>query len=203
MDPPLDQMSSVPAQVDAVTVESRHPTLWQAVLADAEITTRFRMEEWKVRSRAGAICQALRLMWVSDAFLAQCLYRVKTRFQVLGIPVLPRIAHRLAMISAQVCIGDPVVVQPGIYLAHGQVVIDGIVHVDAGAVIFPWVTIGLQAGNLQGPTIERDVHIGTGAKILGPVTIGAGAHIGANAVVVHDVRPASTVVGIPAREQRA
>jgi len=61
------------------------------------------------------------------------------------------------------------------------------------------VTIGLRAGNFRGPTIGRDVHIGTGAKVIGPVTIGAGARIGANAVVVDDVAERATVVGIPAR----
>ena len=65
--------------------------------------------------------------------------------------------------------------------------------------IFPWVTVGLRAGNFQGPTIRRGVHIGTGAKVIGPVTVGAGAQIGANAVVVTDVAPHTTVVGSPAR----
>ncbi len=140
-------------------------------------------------------------MWVSDAFFAHALYRAKARMQSLGIPVLPRLAHRLAMMTAQVCIGDPVVMQPGVYIAHGQIVIDGFVEIRRGAVLFPWVTIGLRAGDFRGPSIGRDVHIGTGAKIIGPVTIGAGARIGANAVVVDDVGPRTTVVGIPARSK--
>jgi serine O-acetyltransferase len=140
-------------------------------------------------------------MWVSDAFLAQALYRAKARLQSLGVPILPRLAHRLAMMTGQVCIGDPVVMQPGVYIAHGQVVIDGFVKIGPGVVFFPWVTIGLRAGNFHGPTIGRDVHIGTGAKVIGPVTVGAGARIGANAVVVDDVAERTTVVGIPARPQ--
>ncbi len=48
------------------------------------------------------------------------------------------------------------------------------------------------------PTIEDDVVIGAGAKLLGPIVIGRGARIGANAVVVKDVLPSDTVVGIPA-----
>jgi serine O-acetyltransferase len=66
-------------------------------------------------------------------------------------------------------------------------------------VIFPWVTIGLRAGNFQGPTIGPDVHIGSGAKVIGPITVGAGTVIGANAVVVDDVPPGVTVAGMPAR----
>jgi serine O-acetyltransferase len=103
------------------------------------------------------------------------------------------------MMIGQVCIGDPVVMQPGVYIAHGQVVIDGIVDIHPGVVIFPWVTVGLRAGNFQGPTILGGVHIGTGAKVIGPVTVGKGARIGANSVVVGDVAPHTTVVGAPAR----
>lgn len=184
-------------------VRAKHPHFFDALIADATVTARYRAERSAFRGRADALAQSLRLMWVSDAFLAQACYRAKARMQSLGIPVLPRVAHRLAMMTAQVCIGDPVVIQPGVYIAHGQVVIDGFVEVDRGAVIFPWVTIGLRAGDFQGPTIGADVHIGTGAKIIGPVTIGLRARIGANSVVVDDVADGLTVVGSPARPSRA
>ena len=81
-----------------------------------------RGERHEFRSGLDTVGQILRLAWVSDAFLAQALYRVKARLQALGVPVLPRLAHRLAMVLAQVSIGDPVVMQPGIYIVHGQVV---------------------------------------------------------------------------------
>jgi len=180
-------------------IRAQHPPFLRAVLEDARLTASYRGERNAFRSPADAIGQAIRLAWVSDAFLAQACYRAKARLQGLGVPVLPRLAHRVAMALAQVCIGDPVVVQPGIYLAHGQVVIDGITTIERGVVIFPWVTIGLRAGDFQGPTIERGVHIGTGAKVIGPVKVGAGAQIGANAVVVGDVAAHTTVVGAPAR----
>ncbi len=181
------------------TIRLQHPPFVHAVLEDAKVTASYRAERFEFRSRADAIGQALRLAWVSDAFFAQVCYRAKARFQALGVPVLPRLAHRLAMTVAQVSIGDPVVIQPGLYLAHGQVVIDGLVTIDRGVVIFPWVTIGLRAGVFHGPTVEQGVHIGTGAKVLGPVTLGARAQVGANAVVVDDVPPNTTVVGAPAR----
>ena len=73
-------------------------------------------------------------------------------------------------------------------------VIDGLVEIGAGTVIMPGVTIGLRegprSGGLRGPTIGKDVEIGTGAKILGPITLHRGARIGANAVVLQDVPPA-------------
>ncbi len=180
-------------------VRSRHPPFIRAVLEDARVTAAHRGERHRFTSRLDGAATALRLLWVSDAFVAQVLYRAKARLQSFGVPVLPRVAHRLAMSTAQVCIGDPVVIEPGIYLAHGQVVIDGLTEVGHGTVIFPWVTIGLREGDYQGPRIEPNVRIGTGAKVIGPITVGAGASIGANAVVLDDVPPRRSAVGIPAR----
>jgi serine O-acetyltransferase len=180
-------------------IRARHPRLREALIADARVTLRHRGEREQLGSPLDAGVQVLRLLWASDAFLAQALYRLKARLQQLGVPVLPRIAHRLAMIAGQVSIGDPVVVQPGLYLLHGQVVIDGLVDIQPGVVIGPFVTIGLRKGDIAGPTIEEDVSIGTGAKVLGNLRVGAGASIGANAVVVDDVPPGVTVVGAPAR----
>jgi serine O-acetyltransferase len=180
-------------------IRSRHPGLRRALAADAAITARLRGERHEFRSRLDLMVQLLRLSWVSDAFLAQALYRVKARLQALGVPILPRLAHRLAMGLAQVSIGDPVVVHPGVYIVHGQVVIDGLVEINPGVVIGPFVTVGLRTGEVVGATIERDVTLGTGAKVIGGVRIGAGAQVGANAVVVADVPPEATVAGAPAR----
>ena len=55
-------------------------------------------------------------------------------------------------------------------------VIDGLVEIHSGVTIAPWVTIGLRAGDYRGATIERNVSIGTGAKVIGPVRVGAGRH---------------------------
>jgi serine O-acetyltransferase len=180
-------------------LRSRHPRLREALVADARIAAQHRGERHEFHSRLDAAAQIGRLAWVSDAFLAQALYRAKARLQALGVPVLPRVAHRLAMAMAQVSIGDPVVVHGGVYILHGQVVVDGLVEIHPGAVIGPFVTIGLRSGDVRGATIERDVRIGAGAKVIGPVTVGAGAQVGANAVVVDDVPAGATVAGVPAR----
>jgi serine O-acetyltransferase len=179
-------------------IRSRHPRLREALSADARVTALHRGERHEFRSKVDVALQILRLMWVCDAFLAQALYRVKARLQALGVPILPRLAHRLAITVAQVSIGDPVVVRPGVYLLHGQVVVDGLVEIHSGVVIGPFVTIGLRAGDVRGATIEGGVSIGTGAKVIGPVRIGAGSRVGANAVVVEDVPAGATVVGVPA-----
>ncbi len=192
-------MSTVSEREFWGALRARHPRLRDALPADAKATARYRGERHEFRSRADLVLQMIRLAWVSDAFFAQSMYRVKARLQARRIPVLPRICHRLAMCTSQVCIGDPVVIAPGLYLAHGQVVIDGLVEIGPDVVIFPWVTIGLRAGHFAGATIGDNVSIGTGAKVVGQVTIGAGAKVGANAVVVDDVAPGQTVVGVPAR----
>lgn len=166
------------------------------------MTALHRGERHVFRSRLDAAGQIARLAWVSDAFLAQAMYRMKARLQARGVPVLPRLLHRLTMMLAQVSIGDPVVVEPGVYIVHGQVVLDGLVEIGLGTVIAPFVTIGLRAGNVQGPTIGRNVNIGTGAKVIGPVRVGEGATIGAGAIVVEDVPAGTTVTGVPARPSR-
>ena len=180
------------------SIRRQHPRLWEALVADARVTARYRSERHEFRSRTDALIQILRLMVVTDAFLGQACYRLKARLQALGVPGLPRIAHRLAMTLSQVDIGDPVVVAPGLYLFHGQVVIDGLTRVGPGALIGPFVTIGLREGDLHGPDVGAEVSIGTGAKVLGRIHIGDRARIGANAVVITDVPAGAVAVGVPA-----
>jgi serine O-acetyltransferase len=180
-------------------IRARHPGLRESVLADMKVTMVHRGEFREFGSGWDALLAFLKLVWTTDGFLGQALYRLKAALQRRGVPVLPRLAHRLALITGQISIGDPVVIHPGLCLLHGQIVIDGLVEVHSGAVIAPFVTLGLQPNNVVGPTIERGVRIGTGAKVLGPVHVGADAVIGANAVVLDDVPPGVTVVGAPAR----
>jgi serine O-acetyltransferase len=182
----------------AASARQKQPRFVEAVLGDAMATAAIRGQRAEFNGSIDALVQVLRLMVETDAFLAQVLYRAKVRLQVLGIPVLPWIAHRLAIMTGQVFIGDTVVLHPGVFIGHGMIVIDGFVEIHEGVRIMPGVTIGLRE-RFRGPTIERDVRIGTGAKVLGAVTIGAGARIGANSVVLIDVPAGATVVGIPAR----
>jgi serine O-acetyltransferase len=183
-------------------IRARFPGLREALIADARVTARYRGERHEFRGTLDVIAQMIRLAVVSDAYLGQALYRCKAALQARGVPLLPRVAHRLAMIAAQISIGDPVIVAPGVYLIHGQVVVDGLVEIGPDTTIAPFVTIGLRAGDVRGPTIGSGVTIGTGAKLIGPVRIGDGAQIGANAVVVSDVAAGVTVAGAPARPLR-
>jgi serine O-acetyltransferase len=153
----------------------------------------------QMKSGLALLKEALSLAWNSDAFLSLLLYRVRVRLLVHNVPLVPAILHRLCIIHSQMNIGQYVVIAPGVYFQHGQVVIDGKVEIGTGTVIAPWVTLGLNTkGDLDGPTVAENVFVGTGAKVLGPVTLGQAARVGANAVVLKDVPPHATAVGIPA-----
>lgn len=89
-------------------------------------------------------------------------------------------------------------IEGGLMLPHPNGIV---IHPDASigpnCLLFQQVTVGVAHGGV--PRIEGHVDIGAGAKVLGAVTVGAHARIGANAVVVNDVPPGATAVGIPAR----
>jgi len=86
----------------------------------------------------------------------------------------------------------------GLLIPHPNGVV---IHADAtigpNCLIFQQVTIGASKKGI--PTIGGQVDIGAGAKVIGPVKVGDGALIGANAVVVCDVPAGATAVGVPAR----
>ena len=88
------------------------------------------------------------------------------------------------------------------FIDHGMgVVIGETAEIGDDCTLYHGVTLGGTSWR-QGkrhPTLQRGVVVGAGAKILGPITIGEGAKIGSNAVVVKDVPPGATAVGIPAR----
>lgn len=176
-----------------------HPRFIEAVAADAREAAVKRGERFDYSGPVDRVLQVVRLCVVTDAFLALVLYRAKAALQARRVPFVPRVLHKAAMSSGQICIGDPVVVHAGIYIPHGQIVIDGVTEVHSRVMIAPFVTVGLIAGEFTGPTLRPGVKVGTGAKILGPIEVGRNAMVGANAVVIGDVEAQTNVVGIPAR----
>lgn len=140
----------------------------------------------------------------AESWLAIWLYRAKLRLRAGGVPFLPGLCDAISRALFNVSIGDRVAAGPGLMITHGNVVIDGQTTIGRNCEINPWVTIGLTNSKrlgftVEGPTIGDYVSIGTGAKVLGPVSVGDHVRIGANAVVVSDVPPNTTVVGAPAR----
>lgn len=176
-----------------------HPGFAAAVVADAAITAARRGERHEYCSGLDATLQVVRLSLVTESFFAQVCYRGKARCQAIGIPLAPRLLHHAAVMTGQIAIGDPVVMAPGVFIPHGQTCIDGITVIGGRTVIGPYTTIGLRTGDFVGPTIGSGVAVGTGARILGPWSVGDGATIGANAVVVSDIPSGATAVGVPAR----
>jgi serine O-acetyltransferase len=93
----------------------------------------------------------------------------------------------------------------GLFIDHGVgVVVGETAEIGENVTLYQGVTLGGTgfATGKRHPTVEDNVTIGSGAKLLGPIRIGHGAKIGANAVVVHDVPPNSTVVGNPGHTVR-
>ena len=177
----------------------RQPQFFEAVVADARIASFHSGRRFDSSKRLRSLLGISWLIWSSDGFLAQVVYRFGARMWGLGVPVLPRIARGITMLMAQMSISDTVIVQPGVSISHGYVCIGGLTEIRSGTLVAPFVSIGLVAGGLQGPTIGHLCTIGTGARILGPIEIGNQAQVGANAVVLSDVPAGGIAVGVPAR----
>ena len=125
--------------------------------------------------------------------------RLSRRYKLVPLQRLAEAMNILAFsasIPARAEIGDGTVCE---HRGIGVVIHPGAV-IGRRCRILPHVVVGGRGGDGRtgAPQIGDDVLIGTGAKILGPVTIGDGARVGANAVVIEDVPAGATAVGIPA-----
>ena len=129
-------------------------------------------------------------------------YRIAHALHGWRVPLLPRLISQIARWITGVEIHPAAQLGRGLFIDHGMgVVIGETAVVGDNVTLFQGVTLG-GTGKERGkrhPTIGKNVVIGTGAKILGNITIGESATIGANAVVIRDVPPESTVVGVPGR----
>jgi serine O-acetyltransferase len=138
---------------------------------------------------------------LTDGTFAMVLYRMMQwarRYRLVPIEML---MNRLNSICCNCIIGRGAEFGQGFVLIHATgVVINGTVVGGENVFIEHQVTIG--AERRQSPRIGSHVFIGAGAKIIGPITLGDHSRVGANAVVLDDVPPHATVVGIPARVVR-
>ena len=126
--------------------------------------------------------------------IAHGLYKIKLFF-------LARLISQLGRFFTGIEIHPGAKIGKGIFIDHGMgVVIGETAEIGDNVTIYHGVTLG-GTGKDKGkrhPTIGNDVIIGCGAKILGPISIGDGAKIGANSVVLKNVPKGKTSVGIPA-----
>ena len=132
-------------------------------------------------------------------------HRVAHALHGRGVPVLPRAIAYAARVLTGVEIHPGAHVGERLFIDHGAgVVIGETASVGDGVTLYQGVTLGgtgFETGKRH-PTVQDNVTIGSGAKLLGPIEIGHGAKIGANSVVVRDVPPNSTVVGVPGHPVR-
>jgi serine O-acetyltransferase len=124
----------------------------------------------------------------------------------LRLPLLPRLVAAFARVLTGIEIHPGATIGRNVFIDHGHgVVIGETAVVGDGTTIFQGVTLGgtgKQTGKRH-PTIGRDVVVGVGAAVLGDITVGDESYIGAGAVVLKDVPPRSTAVGVPARIVRS
>ncbi len=122
-----------------------------------------------------------------------------------NLKLLARILSEHARRKTGIEIHPGAKIAAGVFIDHGAgVVIGETAEVEEGVVIYQGVTLG-GTGKERGkrhPTVRKNAVISCGAKVLGGFTVGEGARIGAGAVVLKEVPPYATVVGIPARVVR-
>lgn len=122
-------------------------------------------------------------------------YRLAARGQVLVAALSRRLLK--PMPALEIACPD---IGPGLVISHGHGTILAARSIGAECWIHHQVTLGWSYGKRAGiPMLGERVFVGAGAKVLGQITVGAGARIGANSVVLVDVPPGATVVGVPAR----
>ncbi|MGK2931630.1 MAG: serine O-acetyltransferase [Solirubrobacterales bacterium] len=132
-------------------------------------------------------------------------YRLAHRLYCRRLPLVPLGISYLSRVVTGIEIHPGAKIGEGFFIDHGAgVVIGQTAEIGDNVTLYQGVTLGgngFQPGKRH-PTIEDNVTIGSGAKLLGPVTVGHGAKIGANTVVVEDVPASSTVVGNPGHPVR-
>ena len=129
-------------------------------------------------------------------------YRIAHFFYKIHLKLLARIISQTTKFFTGIEIHPAAKIAGGVFIDHGAgVVIGETAEVEEGVVIYQGATLG-GTGKEKGkrhPTVKRGAIISAGARVLGGFTVGEYAKIGANAVVLREVPPYATVVGVPAR----
>src|SRR5512141_2942914 len=135
-------------------------------------------------------------------FHALQLHRISHAFWRMGLHWLARFTSNVARFLTGIEIHPGARIGRRVFIDHGMgVVVGETAEIGDDCTLYHGVTLGGTSWNKgkRHPTLLPGVVVGAGAKILGPITIGANARVGSNAVVVKDVPDDATAVGIPAR----
>jgi serine O-acetyltransferase len=161
-----------------------------------------------IRSKDPAARGVLEILLCYPGLHAQWMHRLAHPLWRAGVPLLPRLLSHVARFLTGVEIHPGARLGRRVFIDHGMgVVIGETAVVGDDCLIYQGVTLGgtsLDPGKRH-PTLEEHVVVGSGAKILGNITIGHHSRVGSGSVVVKSAPPRATLVGIPARvlEERA
>ena len=170
---------------------------------------RLREDIESVFDRDPAARSGLEVLTCYPGFHAIYIQKLAHWFWVRGLRWLGRFTSHLGRFLTGIEIHPGATLGKRLFIDHGMgVVIGETAEIGDDVTLYHGVTLGGTTWNKgkRHPTLQNGVVVGAGAKILGPIVVGAGAKVGSNAVVVKDVPPGATVVGIPGRiveEQRA
>ena len=135
-------------------------------------------------------------------FHAVCLHRMAHFFWKRGFLLVARWLSHWNRFITGIEIHPGAQIGEGLFIDHGMgVVIGETTQIGKNCTIYQGVTLGGVSlkKEKRHPTLEDNVVVGVGAQVLGPHIVGAGSRIGASSVVISDVPPGCTVVGVPAR----
>lgn len=155
-----------------------------------------------ITTRDPAARSRLEVALVYPGFHAVLMHRGAHFLWQRNMKLLARIVSWFARMVTGIEIHPAAKIGDYFFIDHGSGVVIGETSIIGNRVtIYHDVTLGGTSlvKAKRHPTLEDEVVIGAGAQVLGPITVGKGAHIGANAVVVKDVPAGATMVGIPAR----
>ncbi|MDE2008472.1 MAG: serine O-acetyltransferase [Candidatus Omnitrophica bacterium] len=155
-----------------------------------------------VKERDPAATSVLEVLLLYPSLHALVFHRLAHQLWVWKVPFIPRWLSQLARFLTGIEIHPGASIGKRFFIDHGTgVVIGETAVVGDNVLLYQGVTLG-GTGKETGkrhPTLGNNIVAGSGAKILGNITIGDNSYIGANAVVIRNVPPNSTVVGIPGR----
>ncbi len=155
-----------------------------------------------VRDRDPAARGTLEIILAYPGLHALWMHRVAHWLWEKGVPVIPRLISHMSRFLTGIEIHPGAKFGKGVFIDHGMgVVIGETSEIGDYVTLYQGVTLG-GTGKEKGkrhPTVGMNVVIAAGAKVLGPITIGDDSKVGAGAVVIRDVPPRCTVVGIPGK----
>jgi len=155
-----------------------------------------------IKERDPAARGFLEIVLCYPGFQALVLHRISHKLWNYKLPLLPRVLSQLTRNITGIEIHPGAKIGRGVFIDHGMgVVIGETSEIGDRCLLYQGVTLG-GTGKDSGkrhPTLEENVVVGAGAKVLGAIKIGSNTRIGAGSVVVKNVEKNSTVVGIPGR----